>query len=407
MSFPATHDAKEQIRNATDLVDLVGGYLELRRQGRNYVGTCPWHDDSRPSLQVNPERQSWKCWVCDIGGDVFSFVMKKEGIEFREALEMLAERAGIPLSTPSGKVTKGGVNDKNALFRVMAWAEQQYHQCLLTSDQARNARDYLTERGIHRESIERFHLGFAPDSWQWIMDRARSAQISEELLVAVGLTSVSENSSRPYDRFRNRVIFSIRDTQGRPIGFGGRVLPGTKDAGAKYLNSPETRLFSKSEQLYALDQQREGISATGNAVVVEGYTDVIMAWQAGLHNVVAALGTALGERHIRLLRRFADRVTLVLDGDEAGQKRANEILELFVANAVDLRIATLPPRLDPCDFVQQHGAKAFEDLVAGAVDALYHKIRVCTAGIECGTRHSRCQPGARGHPQDDRFGDVA
>jgi DNA primase len=202
-------------------------------------------------------------------------------------------------------------------------------------------------------------------------------------LEAVGLAAKSPKSGRLYDRFKGRVMFPIRDTQNRPIACGGRILPTLADErAAKYINSPETRLFSKSDQLYGLDRVRDVISRTRNVVVMEGYTDVVVAQQMGVDDCVAVLGTALGSRHIRLLRRFVDSITLVLDGDEAGQRRTNEILELFVAEQVNLRILTLPDGLDPCDYVLDHGAEAFRTLLEGAVDALDHKVRIATSGID-------------------------
>ncbi len=387
MSSGAAFDSKERVKQAIDVVDLVGSYLELRRQGRNYVALCPWHDDTRPSLQVNPDRQTWKCWVCDVGGDVFNFVMQRENIGFREALVMLAERAGIELEPMGGRRSEAGsADDKQTLYKAAAWAEQQYHQCLLHSPDAEPARRYLADRGISQDTIGRFHLGFAPDSWQWILDRARSTPFSPAVLEATGLVAKSPNSGRLYDRFKGRLLFSIRDTQGRPIALGGRVLPElARENAAKYINSPETMLFSKSDQLYGLDVARGAIAKSRQVVVVEGYTDSLMAAQQGLSNVVAVLGTSLTQRHIRLLRRFADSITLVLDGDEAGQRRTNEILELFVAEQVDLRILTLPEGLDPCDFLLEKGADAFRELLDGAIDALEHRIRTATRGMDSRT----------------------
>lgn len=384
MSFAAPHqqDEKERVRQATDIVDLIGGYLPLRRQGRNYVALCPWHDDSRPSLQVNPERQSWKCWVCDLGGDVFSFFMKKEGVDFREALQMLAERAGIPLATTPQKVPPGSPEDKRTLYQAMQWAEEQFHRCLLHAPEAAAARSYVQERGLSPASIQQFRLGFAPDSWQWILERARGTPFSAAVLEAADLVRRSSTSGRLYDAFKGRLLFPIHDTQGRTIALGGRVLPGqAPEHAGKYINSRETRLFSKSDQLYGLDLARDAVTKSREIVVVEGYTDVIAAHQVGVNHVVAVLGTALGARHIRVLRRFVDKVILVLDGDEAGQRRTNEILELFVAEQVDLRILTLPDQLDPCDFLLQYGAEPFRELLAGAIDALAHKLRVATRGI--------------------------
>jgi DNA primase len=396
VSLGPAFDAKEQVRQAIDIVDLVGGYIQLRRQGRNFVGLCPWHDDSRPSLNVNPDRQSWKCWVCDVGGDVFSFVMKAEGLEFRETLELLAEKAGITLRQPG----QGGhddphessspANDKRVLLRVMAWAEEQFHQCLVDSAEGEPGRRYLAERGISPESIRRFHVGYAPQSWSWLRDRIRATKWPAPLLERLGLLRRKEVGGEHYDWFRGRVMFSIRDARLHPIAFGGRVLPqlaGERDA--KYINSPETPLFSKSRELYGLDMAREAIAQEHSVVVMEGYTDCIMAHQNGLNNVVAVLGTALGEGHLHLLRRFTDSITLVLDGDDAGRRRTNEIIDallaLFVKNQVDLRILTLPEGLDPCDFIATHGSDAFRKLLATAVDALEHKFLSVTQGLDIST----------------------
>jgi len=380
-------DAKEQVRQATDIVDLVGGYLQLRRQGRGYVGLCPWHDDTRPSMQVNPERQTFKCWVCDIGGDVFSFVMKIDGLEFREALEMLAERAGIALTPQQGpRVEPGSPGDKKTLFAAAAWAEEQFHRCLQQDQLAEAARQYLVDRGVSADSINRFRLGFAPDKWDWLLGKSHSTPFSPAVLDRIGLVKQRQGGEGCYDFYRGRVIFPIRDVRSRPIAFGGRVLPQfAENAGGKYINSPETPLFSKSNQLYALDLARDAIASEGQIVVTEGYTDVIMAHQQGVENVVAVLGTALGEKHLPLIRRFTDSIVLVLDGDEAGQRRTSEVLELFVANQVDLRILGLPEGLDPCDFITKpkegFGPEAFRRLVRQAPDALEHKMQAVTKGM--------------------------
>ncbi|MEX2140270.1 MAG: DNA primase [Pirellulales bacterium] len=406
MSFTSSFDAKEQIRQAIDIVDLAGQYLQLRREGRIYKALCPWHDDSRPSLQINPERQSFKCWVCNIGGDIFSFLMKIENVEFPEALAMLAERAGVSLqrsraTAPAGRpgLASGGrdspddaappandSNDKRTLYRVVAWAEEQYHRCLLESADAEIARRYLDERGLSTETIAKYKLGFGPPAWDWLLSRARVAGFNEKVLERAGLCKPRPNGPGHYDYFRGRALFPIRDPQGRPVAFGGRILPQFAEQNpAKYINSPETPLFSKSKLLYGLDTARDVISKSRCAIVMEGYTDVLIARQFGIANAVAVLGTALNREHIRPtgpLRRYADSVTLVLDGDEAGQRRSSEILELFIAELFDLRVATLPDNLDPCDFLLQRGAEAFQSVVAEAVDALEHAFRVTTRGLD-------------------------
>ncbi len=403
MPIDSNFDAKERIRQAVDIVDLVGSYLALRRQGRNFVGICPWHDDSRPSLQVNPERQTFKCWVCDLGGDVFSFVMQREGVEFPEALAMLAERAGVVLQPrgPTGgsesfaEQAATATQDKQSMYRAMAWAVERFHRCLLDSDEAVAARRYLQDRGINDESIDRFKIGYSPDDWTWLVDQVKSKPSAAAVLERVGLLGKGERGNF-YDRFKGRVLFPIFNAQGKPIATGGRVLPHLADEAenkggrrpAKYINSPETPLFSKNREFYALDLARDAIARRHNILIMEGYTDCVIAHQAGFDNSVAVLGTALGENHIRRLR-FSDQcvITLVLDGDEAGRKRANEILELFVAAQVDLRILTLPAGLDPAEFLQQHGGEAFQERIDNAADALGHKMQTVTDGLDINDTH--------------------
>lgn len=383
MSSGFGSDVKDQVKRATEIVDLVGSYAQLRRSGRNYVCHCPWHDDQRPSLQVNPVRQSWVCWVCNIRGDVFDFVMRKEGVEFFEAMKILAERAGIAITTSQKRVVKGSPNDKQTLYAAMAWAIERYHSLLLDSPDAAPARAYLEERGFPQEIIQQFRLGFAPLKWSWLADQSRTTEFSLEVLAACDLIAQSDRSSGYFERFRGRLLFPIFDTLGRPIAVGGRLVPGVElESSAKYVNSRETRLFSKSDTLYGLNFVKDSVSKTRALTVVEGYTDVIACSQSGLTDVVACLGTALNQKHIGLIRRFADRITLVLDGDDAGRKRANEIVDLFVAHDVDLRILTLPENQDPMDFVRTHGREAFQNLVNKAVDAVEHKIQIETAGVD-------------------------
>ena len=363
-------DIKERVRDAVDIVDVVGSYMTLRRAGKAMVGLCPWHDDSRPSLQVNPERQTYRCWVCDVGGDVFNFLMRMEKIEFREALEQLADRAGITL--PRGRGLP--VDDKATLLSVLSWAADRFRECLRSAAEAGAARDYLRTRGLSPATIERFDLGFAPQAWDWLLRQAAAAGISRQDLVRTGLAVERDDRSGHYDRFRGRVMFPIRDPLGRCVAFGGRVLPGERPDTAKYINSPETPLFSKSSMLYGLDTAREPMSTSRRAVVVEGYTDCLAARQAGIDDVVAVLGTALGERHAKLLRRYADRIIVVLDGDDAGRRRANEILDVLLAEPVDVRIARLPAGVDPCDLLVERGREAFEEVIAAAGDPLDYRL---------------------------------
>ena len=381
MPFAIDNEVKDRVRLAINIVDLISTYGELRRQGRGFVAVCPFHDDQRPSMQINPDRQTWKCWVCDIGGDVFSFIMKKENVSFPEALRMLAEKAGIQIEEPKNRKGRGSNDDKKSLLEAMKWAVGEFHQCLMHDPSAQHARKYLLDRGISEESLSKFQLGYAPDSWSWLLDRGVAKSWKPDDLEAVGLVARGERGSR-YDRFRGRAIFPISDAQSRPIAVGGRVLPGAAPDSAKYVNCNETRLYQKSHQLYGLDLARDSINKTRQAVVMEGYTDVIMAVQHGIHNAVACCGTALGESQIKLLKRYCDSVVLLLDGDEAGQKRASAILELFVSAQMDLRILTLPDGLDPCDYLLKYNGEQLKMQIGGALDALEHKLRQVCQGFD-------------------------
>lgn len=391
MSLPSDFDLKERVRSAVDIVDVIGATLELQPQGRNFVTRCPWHNDRRPSMTVNQERQTWKCWPCDIGGDVFSFVMRRDGVEFPAAIRTLAELAGIPVEEYSGgkKAQPGSPNDKETLLSAMKLVSDAYYELLENgkTDDAKIARDYIAQRGISEESRKRFRIGFAPDSWDFAVNLLQRHQLSGQVAQASGVASAKVSGDGFVDMFRGRLMFPINDLQGRPIALGGRVLPAIADrhgdrAGGKYINGRETMLFRKSNQLYGLDMARDAIRREGQVLVMEGYTDVVAARQSGIEQVVAVLGTALGQQHVKILKRFAQRAVLVLDGDTAGQNRADEVLELFVHADADLRVLTLPDGSDPADFLAAEGREALTKLVSEAPDALDHKLTRLTDGID-------------------------
>jgi DNA primase len=373
---------KETVRSRTDIVSLIAGSgitLQARRGGREFVGLCPFHDDHNPSMFVYPDRQSFKCWSCNTGGDCYAFVMKRENIGFREALEMLATRANLemPQRYRSAANDAGESREnKNRLYEILAWAENEFHECLLKSPVAERARRYLQERRISAASLSKFRLGFHPENWQWLIERARG-RYSPEQLTQVGLAGERAAHNGFYDNFVDRVLFPIRDAQKRPVAFGGRVLPDSKETGmGKYWNGPDTFLFHKSRLLYALDHARELISKSKTAVVVEGYTDCIMAHQYGLTNFVATLGTALNESHVMNLKRLAQRVVLVFDGDGPGKLATEKALPKFLAHEIDLRILTLPDNLDPADFLVERGPETFLALLDRAPEAFDQKFRV-------------------------------
>jgi DNA primase len=384
---------KERIRDATDIVELVGRYIPLRRSGRNYVGVCPFHDDHKPSLYVNPDRQTFRCFVCQTGGDVFTFIQKIENVDFVEAKQILADKAGIALpkwQKAQGDETTGDDGTeikKDKLLQAADWVAKIYHDALLHSDEADVARKYLDDRNVSVESIKKFRIGYAPIDRSWLVNKAKNLPDKIKILEIIG--NIKHQNS---DFFRGRLIFPIRNEQGRTVAFGGRLIPNSpleedhwhKDR--KYLNSSETRLFSKNKILYGLDTAKQRIKETRRALIMEGYTDCITAHQFGFGEAVAVLGTALGPAHIRRLTEWgAEKIILMLDGDKAGQMRAEDdrVLTDFIAQGADMAVLILPDGLDPCDFLEQRGAAALDDLLQKeTVDALEHVFRVKTRGID-------------------------
>ncbi|MGI6402086.1 MAG: DNA primase [Thermoguttaceae bacterium] len=423
--FDGGFDQREQIRDAIDIVDLVERYVPLRRQGANFVGLCPWHDDTRPSLQVNAARQTFKCWVCDIGGDVFSFIMKIENVDFKESMKILADMAGIELKrfsrtaqsqiAPSGEQWEdvpskddGAIEiSKTTLYRALEWLADKYRETFLHSPEAEEARRYVEDRGVSASSSELYKIGYAPLGYDEVLNWIGNDRKRVKVLEAAGVLAYRDEydesglpKPRPkfaqteklsdaekrkyYDRFRGRLVFPICDVQDRVVAFGGRLLPNTTlRSPAKYVNSPETPIFQKSKMLYGLDRARTAIRQSDVVLVTEGYTDCIITAQFGFKNVVAVLGTALGADHVRILKRFASKMILILDGDEAGRKRANEVLRFFVEQGVDLSVLILPDNNDPCDFLLEKGPEQFRNLIENkTVDALDHAFYAATAGID-------------------------
>ena len=370
-------DLKQRIKEASDIVDVVGGYVPLQARHGTFKGLCPFHDDHNASFDVDPRRQRYRCWACSKIGDVFSFVMEHERVDFREALELLARRAGISLEkvrkTPSGP-------DRGAMLDVLGWAQEQFARNLLDDPGAEPARAYLTDRGLAWETVETWGLGFAPDSYEWLSARAVNEGRSPELMEVVGL--VAKRTERPgyFDRFRNRVIFPIRDPRGQVVGFGGRVLPNTDTespgtTGPKYYNTAETPVFSKKTLLYGLDLAQKEVAKTGTLAIVEGYMDVLMAHQHGIRNVVAPMGTALTADHLRKLRGLAQKIVLVFDADKGGSTGVDRALELFVGQKIDLRIGVPPEGLDPCDVLVKEGPEAMQKILDGATDVFEFKLK--------------------------------
>ncbi len=380
-------DLIRQVKEANDIVDVVGSYLALRPAGKTFKGLCPFHEDSRPSLDVDPQRQRYRCWSCNKSGDVISFVQEHDRVSFKEAFELLGRRAGISLEKIGGTRQNSG---RAFMLDTLRWAGEQFQKCLLDSPQAEAARRYLGERKLAGDTLRRFGVGFAPASGDWLVRLAQSQRLGLEALERVGLVAKRQEGDGWYDRFRDRVIFPIRDARGQTLGFGGRILPNSPQitrGAPKYYNSAETEVFSKSEMLYGLDQARPAADKAGYLAVVEGYTDVLMAHQTGVGQVVATMGTALNGRHVQRLRRFAERIVLVFDADAGGETGVDRALQIFASQEVDLRIATLPEGKDPCDLLVESGPDPFRQALTGAVDALEFKLqqamaRTADGGVE-------------------------
>ncbi|GAB4138369.1 MAG: DNA primase [Planctomycetaceae bacterium] len=328
-------------------------------------------------MTISPERQSYKCWVCNEGGDCFSWVMKYDGLGFREALELLARRANleIPASSRRGSKSENNEKSKQSLIDALMWAEEEFHQFLLNAKDAERARNYLKERGFSAEIIKTYRVGYHPNEWEWLLNRAEG-KFSPQILLAARLIAERRDGSGYRDEFVDRVMFPIHDDRGRAVAFGGRILPdNTRENVAKYWNSPESAVFTKSRLLYGLDVARDAIRSEKQAIVVEGYTDCMMIQQHGVGNVVATLGTALGESHVQLLRRFAQQVVLVYDGDAPGQQAADRAVAQFLSQKVDLRVLTLPAGEDPADYLSTHGVAEFRTLIEQAPEALEYKLQ--------------------------------
>ena len=358
----------QQVAQATDIVDLVGRYVTLKKRGKEFVGLCPFHEDNRPSLNVSPAKQIFKCFACGAGGGVFQFLMKYDKQSFPEAVRVLAERANIPLPQDLSQPQAAEGPSRSDLLKVAEFAAKFFCQ-RLNSPAGKAALDYARKRGLSDESIRQFRLGYSPDSWDSLLSAARKSRIADSRLLAAGLVIRGE-AGRCYDRFRNRLMFPIIDPAGGVIAFGARAL--AEKERAKYLNSPDSVLFDKSAGLYALNWAREAISSSAQAVVVEGYLDALIPHQAGVTNVVATLGTALTDRHVRLLARYAREVVLIFDADAAGAAAAERAMEIFLAQQVHVRVATIPAGMDPCDFCLADGPDALRAVVADAPDALQH-----------------------------------
>ncbi len=345
----------EAIRAAVDIVEVVGEYVSLRRRGANWFGLCPFHEEKTPSFSVNPRLGIFKCFGCGVGGDVFAFIQQIEGVNFAEAVHMLAERAGIPIPESEAETD----DPRPALYHALRFAARFYFEQLSHPETGRAARAYLKHRGIQPESVRRFGLGYAPDAWEALLQAATAAGIRPEVLEEAGLILPRRERGGYYDRFRHRLMFPIFSHTGRVVGFGGRLLASNSEQ-PKYINTPETPVYHKGRILYGLYQARQALREQAEAILVEGYTDVITLHQAGITHAVATGGTALTPDQARLLARYVRRVVLLYDADTAGQQATLRSIELFLERGLSVYVVPLPPGEDPDSFVRAQGARAFQ-----------------------------------------------
>ncbi len=361
----------QRVRQESDILEWVSRYVSLKKAGQNWVGLCPFHSEKTPSFTVSPGKQVYHCFGCGEGGDTIGFLMKIDGATFPQAIKLLAERLGIPvLPQRSGEPSKAD-QAREELYRIHRDAADHYHEILLKSPEAQRARDYFRGRGISNRTIEEFSLGYAPPGWNGLQQVLIKKGWSDGSIETAGLI-IAKDQPEPvrrhyYDRFRNRVIFPIFDLQKRVIGFGGRVMD---DGLPKYLNSPETPIFSKGHHLYALEKAREAAGKSGYLVVVEGYFDAIAAHQAGIHAVAATLGTALTSNHLQRIHRFVQTVKLIFDPDDAGIRAALRTLDLIIPSSVSGEVVLLPAGEDPDSFIKGRGAEAFIELLSRSTTLL-------------------------------------
>jgi DNA primase len=411
---PAT---RERIRAASDIVDIIGSYLPLKKAGANFTALCPFHKEKTPSFNVNPHRQIFHCFGCHKGGDVFTFVKEYENIGFMDAVRRLAERAKIPLEFDQTPGEQQSRHIKDQLLQLHEQITQRWQNALLNEAGGQIARDYLTKRGVSPEAVKLFRLGYAPDAWDDTVNWAKSKNHDLALVEKAGLiiqkagnapasgaavdvsstakaddeaSSATRENTRAsqlrnpqsairnfYDRFRGRLMFPICDEQGRVIGFSGRVLSGDEKT-AKYVNSPETPIFTKSRVFFGLDKSKRALLDAGFAIVCEGQLDLIACFMAGVQNVVAPQGTAFTADHARIIKRYVDEVVLCFDSDEAGQNAAVRSLDHLLASGLAVRVAVVPAPHDPDSFIKANGGEAFRKLVEDAEGFFdYYLNRLC------------------------------
>ena len=366
-------DIITRVLERTDIAELIGTYTPLKRAGKNFKGLCPFHNEKTPSFVVTPEKQIFHCFGCGAGGNAISFVMKLERLEFPEAVRLLAEKLGIevPDNAPDGPQNDGA---RDKVFAANALAVEYFHQNLISGRESEVtvARDYLKNRKLNLDAVKRFKIGYAYDAWDGLIRHLRSKGIDPAIIEKSGLVVGRDDKKGSYDRFRGRVIFPIFDYRGRPVAFGARALK--KDDKAKYINSPETPVYTKGRHLYGFNLAKEAIGREDSAIIVEGYLDFIRPFLAGVENVAASQGTALTPDQIRLIRRYTRHVTMLFDMDVAGQSAALRSLDILLEEEMDVKVAGLADGEDPDSFIQKYGAEDFKSAVSRAKSLVEFKL---------------------------------
>jgi DNA primase len=367
----------ERIRAASDIVDIIGMHLPLKKAGANFTALCPFHKEKTPSFNVNPHKQIFHCFGCHKGGDVFTFMKEYENIGFVDAVRRLAERAKIPLEFDNQPAKQQTRHLKDQLLEIHEQITQRWQNCLANEAAGKTARDYLAKRGVSADAIKLFRLGAAPEVWDDTVNWAKNKNCELPLVEKAGLIIRKEETGNYYDRFRGRLMFPICDEQGRVIGFSGRILSGDEKT-AKYVNSPETPIFTKSKIFFGLDKSKRALLDAQSAIVCEGQLDLIACFMAGVQNVVAPQGTAFTDQHARILKRYVDEVVLCFDSDEAGQNAAVRSLDHLLASGLAVRVAVVPAPHDPDSYIKNFGGEKFRELVQKAVGFFdYYLNRLC------------------------------
>lgn len=366
-------DIVEEVRARSEISEVIGTRVALKRAGRSLKGICPFHKEKTPSFNVDPQRQIFHCFGCDKGGDVFRFIMEYDHVDFPTAVRLLADRAGVRIEYEAGSERPEGP-DKSDLLKALEAVAAWYHDLYLNHPMAAEAREYVKRRALQPASVESFRIGYAPEERGLFTSWAASKKIDDALLLAAGILAKSDRNDQLYARFRDRLMFPICDEVGRVVGFSGRIMTPKAEA-AKYVNSPETAVFRKSNILFALDRAKARMLETRTALLCEGQIDAIRCHEAGITNTVASQGTALTPTHARMIRRHADQVVLILDADAAGQAAAVRSAELFLEAGLAVRVAALPPGDDPDSLILRQGGQAMLQVVQEAKSVIGFQVR--------------------------------